>query len=282
MKHDSLPRGVLKKLLELSEHAQALEQEATDANRALTSLRSRLSTATDWRDADERAQAAVEFERLNRELPRLRSRSQSEARVLSNCKAWIASLPHSAKLEPVVTVIDGCDLVSIRKRITLIAAERRLLELAPTPSADLKDRISDFVDELARSGQPAFHRGIAGGQLDVRFSGGLGANRLNLSGFDQGRGDGLVLIAWLFRDQLKAALCAEADRLAQDPLPPAERPERLRALAAEEAQLRYREEALVCRQLGDRDEQVARDVSAPPAFVLGVRLLLPEVEREVA
>jgi hypothetical protein len=64
---------------------------------------------------------------------------------------------------------------------------------------------------------------------------------------------------------------AEVERMANDPLPVAERPPRVAALEHELDELYRVEEALVAAALA-AGSSVHRSPSAPPAAVLGVRI----------
>ena len=63
----------------------------------------------------------------------------------------------------------------------------------------------------------------------------------------------------------------EVERIANDPLPVAQRPPRIAALERELDELHRVEEALVVAAIA-AGEQVYRSPSAPPAAVLGVRV----------
>jgi hypothetical protein len=123
--------------------------------------------------------------------------------------------------------------------------------------------------------------GINSGPLDVRFSGGVGANRQNGNGFGVGQGDGVTLVAWMFREQLTSALLGEIGRLAAKPIPPQERGPRLAALQAQRLDLQYIEEKLIVEAL-DRGETVTRSIDSPPICVLGIKVKLPDHVSEAA
>jgi hypothetical protein len=267
-------------LIGLSEHCEGLAQEAVDANRRLESLRSQLNTGNALR-GDDRKQAEADFAALVKDVPRLRMRAQAEARVLASCKSWLASLPHSSKLESCVVIADGVELAGVRKRLREIEAEVRLIEAAPSPSADIADRIKSCVAELSRKASPIFYRGLSGGHLDVRWPASVHSNRANANGFDTELGmNALLMAAYLHPEALIERLLKEVEALASQPIPVADRPEALRRLADEALILRNQEEVLVTRALADGDEVVARDVSAPARCVLGCRVIAVE-ERPV-
>jgi hypothetical protein len=79
------------------------------------------------------------------------------------------------------------------------------------------------------------------------------------------------MMALLFPDAMVAALIREVERMANDPLPQAERKKRIAALEHEIEQLAYVEEALVAAAIAE-GEDVQRSPSAPPQAVLQVRV----------
>jgi hypothetical protein len=79
------------------------------------------------------------------------------------------------------------------------------------------------------------------------------------------------MMALLFPDAMVAALMREVERVANDPLPQAERKKRIAELEAEISELAYVEEALVADAIA-RGEDVQRSPSAPPQAVLQVRV----------
>ena len=81
----------------------------------------------------------------------------------------------------------------------------------------------------------------------------------------------MSLIALLHPDEMVTALLAEIERMADTPLPRAERKRRIAALAAEVMSLHYVEEALVAAAIAI-GEDVQRSPSASPQAVLGVRV----------
>jgi hypothetical protein len=81
----------------------------------------------------------------------------------------------------------------------------------------------------------------------------------------------LPLLALLHGDAMVAALMREVERMANDPLPQAERKKRIAELEAEISELAYVEEALVAAAIAE-GEDVQRSSSAPPQAVLQVRV----------
>jgi hypothetical protein len=83
--------------------------------------------------------------------------------------------------------------------------------------------------------------------------------------------DPLALPAALFPDRMLSFEMREVERMANDPLPVAQRAPRIAALERELDDLHRVEEALVAAAL-ETGEPVHRSLSMPPAAVLGVRV----------
>jgi hypothetical protein len=78
-------------------------------------------------------------------------------------------------------------------------------------------------------------------------------------------------VAALFPDRMLSLVMTEVERMANDPLPLAQRPPRISALEGELDELHRVEEALVVAAIA-AGQPVHRSPSAPPAAVLGVRV----------
>jgi hypothetical protein len=83
--------------------------------------------------------------------------------------------------------------------------------------------------------------------------------------------DPLGMLAALFPDRMLSLVMGEVDRMANDPLPVAQRPPRIAALERELDDLHRVEEVLVAAAIA-AGQPVHRSPSAPPAAVLGVRV----------
>jgi hypothetical protein len=83
--------------------------------------------------------------------------------------------------------------------------------------------------------------------------------------------DPLALLAALFPDRLLSLVMGEVERMANDPLPVAQRAPRIAALERELDELHRVEEALVAAAIAG-GHPVHRSPSAPPAAVLGVKV----------
>ena len=83
--------------------------------------------------------------------------------------------------------------------------------------------------------------------------------------------DPLALLAALFPDRMLSLVMTEVERMANDPLPVAQRAPRIAALERELDELHRVEEALVAVAIA-AGQPAHRSPSAPPAAVLGVRV----------
>jgi hypothetical protein len=136
---------------------------------------------------------------------------------------------------------------------------------APTPSADIEQRIRHYLQSVAR---PQICGIGKGEKLKVVWPGAGWDTR----GPREDRAEVLPMMALLFPDAMTAALMGEVDRMASDPLPQAARQKRIAELEREIEQLAYIEEALVAAAIAE-GEDVQRSSSAPPQAVLQVRVV---------
>ena len=157
---------------------------------------------------------------------------------------------------------DGHELAETRKRIKAAIAE---------------------IDAEARSGAVGGHRGPRSKLRSRARAAGAGRrgrraaqHHLARAQSTPGYGyisehtcDPLALLAALFPDRMLALVMAEVERMANDPLPMAQRAPRVAALEGELEELHRVEEALVAPAVA-AGQPVHRSPSAPPAAVLGV------------
>ena len=161
-------------------------------------------------------------------------------------------MPTGTKLEPVAVTTDGT-----------ANAELEALRRAPAPSEDIEARVRAYVRGLAPK-----VRGVGVGErLSIVWPGAQSS-----SGYiSEHTCDPLALLAALFSDRMLALVMGEIERMANDPLPVAQRAPRVAALERELDELHRVEEALVAAALA-ASSSVHRSPSAPPAAVLGVRV----------
>jgi hypothetical protein len=159
--------------------------------------------------------------------------------------------------------VDGHDLAGVRKRINAANSELDALRRAPAPSDDIEARVWGYLRGLTPK-----VRGIGVGErLSIVWPGAQ-----TPSGYiSEHTVDPLALIAALFPDRMLSLVMTEVKRMANDPLPVAQRPPRIAALERELDGLHRVEEALVAAAIAT-GELVHRSPSAPPAAVLGVMI----------
>jgi hypothetical protein len=236
MNRDALPQFVLAKLLALDEVVAALKAGADEVERGIEDRRARL-----WgnvrRADDEPRSLEAELNRLLADQKVLQKRLQAEQSVLAACKTWVDRLPAGTKLEPVPVTADGHDLAGVRTRINSANAELGALRHAPAPSGDIEARVRNYVRGLAPK-----VRGIGPGErLSIVWPGA----QTPTSYIAEHTCDPLALIAALFPDRMLSLVMTEVERMANDPLPVAQRPPRIAALERELDELHRVEEALV-------------------------------------
>jgi hypothetical protein len=264
MNYDCLTQHVLAKLLALEEAVAALKAGADAIECGIEDRRARLWGNVRRADDNPRMLEA-ELERLVADQKVLQKRLQAEQSVLSACKAWVDRLPADTKLEPVAVSADGHDLESIRGRIKAANAQLDALRRAPAPSEDIEARVWGYLRGLAPK-----VRGIGPGErLSILWP---GAQSASGSGYiAEHTCDPLSLLASLFPDRMLALVMGEVERMANDPLPVAQRAPRIAALERGLDELHRVEEVLVAAAIA-AGQPVQRSPSSPPAAVLGIRI----------
>jgi hypothetical protein len=262
VKRQKLPATALAKLIELNDVAEHLSEKLVRTEEGIASARSRLTGGFrkqgDWDDT----RAALD--KMVQDLPGLKRRCDTAQSTYATCRAFLDGLPDDATLETVEVSTDGHDLADVRAKREAAQAELATLRALPTASADIEARIRAYVEAMAR---PQISGIGKGERFRVVWAGaGFGP-----SGPREDRADILPMMAFLHPDAMIAALTREVERMANDPLPQAERKKRVAALEHEIEQLAYVEEALAAAAIA-RGEDVQRSPSAPPQAVLQVRV----------
>src|SRR5262249_5353842 len=158
---------------------------------------------------------------------------------------------------------EGHDLDGVRKRFKAATAEVDALKHAPAPSEDIEARVRDYVRGLAPK--------VSGVGVGERFSIVWPGAQTASWYISEHTCDPLALLAALFPDRMLALVMGEVERLANDPLPVAQRAPRVAALERELDELHRIEEVLVAEAIA-AGHPFPRSPSAPPAAVLGVRV----------
>jgi chromosome segregation ATPase len=263
MKRNKLPTVVLNKLIELDEQVEDLTRKLANTEQGIADAHRRLSGG--FRKQAEYDDLSASLKELAADKPTLEKKLHTAQSVLSNCKAWLDRLPEGTTLEPVEVKTDGHDLEEVRAKGEAAQAERAALRAAPTPSADIEQRIRQYVYSMAR---PQITGICKGERLKIVWPGA----DFDTRGPREDSAKVLPMMALLFPDRMTAALISDVERMANDPLPQAERKKRIAALEREIEQLAYVEEAMVAAAIA-RGEDVQRSPSAPPQAVLGVKVV---------
>jgi len=157
----------------------------------------------------------------------------------------------------------GHDLAGIRDRIKAADAELDALKRTPAPSSDIEACVRDYVRGLAPK-----VRGVGVGErLSVVWPGA----QSSFGYISEHTCDPLALLAALFPDRMLSLVMGEVERMANDPLPVAQRAPRITALELALEDLSRAEEVLVAAAIA-AGHPVHRSPLAPPAAVLGVRV----------
>ena len=263
MKYAKLPAPALAKLLSLEEAVEELTQRVAGTQDGITSARARLTGG--FRKQAEGDDLTASLKQLIVDKPILEIKLHAAQSVLSNCKVWLDRLPEGTALEPVEVKANGHDLSSVRTRLEAAQGELAHLHAVPTPSADVRQRVEDYVRSMAR---PTISGLGKGNRLKVVWPG---------AGWDTGgpredRAEVLPMMALLFHDAMVDALLREVERLTSGAVPLAQRAARIAALEREIEQLSYVEEVLIDRAIAN-GEDVQRSPNALPQAVLGVKVV---------
>jgi hypothetical protein len=244
MNRGKLPNGVLTKLVELDEQAEFFNRKVDDIERGIAAARTRLTGG--FQKDHEYHSLRASLEQLIADKPVLEMKLHRTQHMLSACRAWLDELPEGTQLKIVNVKPDGYDLGDVRERIKEAENELALLRAVPTPAPDIRDRVEAYVQSLA---QPEV-RGISAGQkFEVKWPNSV-----------------IAAFALLFPKKVQEVVLAEVERMANDPLPQAERKKRIAELKREIDELAYLEEALVVASGAERSP------SAPVRAVLGVQV----------
>ena len=261
MNRSKLPTLVLNKLIELDEQVEDLTPKLANIEQGIADARRRLSG--DFRSEAEYDDLRAALKKMVDEQPALERRLRAVQSIRSRCKSWLDQLPANTVLEQVVP--GDHDLADVRAKLEAAQAELAKLRTAPTPSADIEQRVRAYLQSMAR---PTIS-GIGDGERLKVIWPGAG---WDMKGPIEHRADVLPMMALLFPDEMIAALMSEVERIANDPLPQAARQKRIAALEQQIEELAYIEEALIAIAIAD-GEDVQRSPSAPPQAVLQVRVV---------
>jgi hypothetical protein len=244
MRRQDIPARVLSKLIALDEQAEFFNRKNDDLERGIAAARTRLSGT--FRTDQEYHDLRASLKQMVDDQPTIETNFHRVKHLAAKCKRWLDELPDGTVLEEVKVKPNGADLDDVRERIEDAKNELHRLRSVPTPSADIKQRVADYVQSLAR---PDVSGIGAGQELEVRWP-----------------SSSIAVFALLFPTKMEEVILAEVDAMANDPLPIKQRRERITELEAEIERLHYTEEALVVANGAERS------LDALPACVLGVRV----------
>jgi hypothetical protein len=277
---DHVPQPILVRLMALDDYARGVEEFARAAENKVYRARDILNGRTNV-SAEKLLETKRDFDAVYKHSGLMKDHAKVEAAIVAGVKVWLEALPSNTKLEQVHTSPNGRGLAQIREQMAALREEVRELQQAPVPSADLEQRLAEYVSNLAIAARPVIWRGLSGGDLDIRWPGERKANRHNLAGFDTEFSNGLLMCAFLQPELLLQRLMAEAKHVCSIPCPPEARPTRIAELEEQLDQLGYVEEACVTRAQND-GESVTRFRDAKPWHVLMVKNPQTEEVRRTA
>jgi hypothetical protein len=263
----------LQHLRELAADCAALQRSSNDALRAAREKREKLkielAAATGPKIARKDEQASRLFERELREaeadfarkdeIMKMRSAANSELRTLLQRVEEFVARPIEGRFVAAKPAKLGKghpldQLSEVRKRIAETQASLHEAESAPVTAAEAKAAARLQIEALAAAGAPQVGALLDGAPF---FNWPTEIQMINVQGIAKGGnivGTGgtesvntLALVAWLFREQLIAAIEAEIDPLADDSiaLDPAARRARMNSLRSQLFELECLEEAII-------------------------------------
>ena len=250
MKQNRYPHHVQVKLDQFERQIAVLTQQVSKTQAAIDNARQRLTGG--FRSDGEYNDLRATLAKLVVEAPLLESKLDAARGTLADAKAFLAALPDDAVLEPVAKLQpNGYDLHTVRRRIEDAQDEVERLRAVPTPSADIEQRVREYVAALAR---PTVSGISHGQQLRVEWPDKI-----------------VAVLALLLPEQMVAALLKEIERQANDPLPLPQRKRRI-------AELQNTIDALQRQAFA-----LGGDASDLPAqVILGVRIARREQSKRVA
>jgi hypothetical protein len=241
MKRNDIPNHVQTKLDKWEQQVEHLTKQVATTQAAIDGARQRLSGGFQ-RDQEYRDLRAS-LDKLVTDQPILENKLADARYTLSSCKQFLAALPDDVALEAVKSVKpNGYDLDTVQRRIKDAEDELNKLASVPVPSADIEQRVKQYVAAL---GRPSVAGVADGKKLDVSWP----------------SNSAVSLLAVLLPDKMVEVILAEIERAANAPLPFEQRRKRMVELRRQTDTLQRQAFALGA---GTSD--------LPPAVVLGVRV----------
>ena len=207
MKANHFPNQVQAKLDTFERQVAHLTQQITNTQAAIAAARQRLGGGFE-RDQEYRDLRAT-LDKLVADQPILERKLDAARYTLADARAFLDALPDDAVLEAVTSVKpNGLDLDTVRRRIEDAEDELKKLASVPVPSADIKQRVKQYVAAL---GRPTVSGVTDGKKLEVSWP----------------SNSAVSLLAVLLPDKIVEVILAEIERAANVPLPFEQRRKRM-------------------------------------------------------
>ena len=240
MRRNDIPNHVQSKLDRFEQQVEHLGKQVATTQAAIDGARQRLSGG--FQKDQEYRDLRGSLDQLIKDLPAIENKLDCARYTLTDCKAFLDGLPDDVELEAVKSVKpNGFDLEDVQRRIEDLEDEIKRLRAVPTPSADIEERVREYVAALAR---PTVSGIASGQQLQVTWP-----------------DDMIAILALLLPEQMVNALMKEIERQSNAPMPLPQRKRRIAELTAEIDTLQRQAFALGAGTSG-----------LPPAVMLGVRV----------
>ena len=252
----------------------------SEERRALPAYKAAFKAASDrLKEAEkelENLREAMDVRALVTRHGQIEDRCRNEEQILASCQSWLKGLPEDAKFEFVeVRTKVGDTLSQCRGKLMAALSEIQTLRSVPTPSEDIREPVTKYVEALAVSAAPQIEGVGMGERLQVLWP------PMIRPGFSRETNpkpmaDALQLVALLFGANLVEAIMERITEQTRQHGKPEDRSKRIAELTATIDELRYVEEVLVYR------EHAPRLPGSEPRHVLGVKLKPAVVESKPA
>lgn len=243
MTRRNIPEAVLDKLKKFERGVEQLKQQVAQTQDAIDAARHRLTGG--FQKDEEYSELYATLKQLVAEKPVLEAKRDAAQSTLATCQDFLDALPNDVTLELVKTrPTNGVTLDAVRTRIRKHEEELAELAAVPVPSADMRQRVENYVRTLS---QP-------------RITGILKGETLRVTWPDER----MSVLALLLGDRMVEVLSREVERMANDPMPLQARQRRIAELKGEiDAPQR---QALALGATGR---------PLPPEILLGVKVVRP-------
>lgn len=264
------PSNAERKLRELTQSANDADALMASTQGTLNALNTRLHDPQT--PPEERVELEREISEVRIKRDRRARRRNNDRQMVLQCQRFLNTTPKGRELRD-IPILDAkyndvSDLKEgieeMRVKIKALQNERRKINAAPLPLADLKEQARQYVDGLAEEGRPTMmgvHPVFPVPRAEYKN--------------DQQTEQFLRTQAWLDKERLLGALVRELEDTATDgpdAMSEADKSARLAELEAELFELERDEEAFVCEAL-ERGLDIERRVHADPRAVMSVEVV---------